>query len=318
LMLSATPCETHEHLYHLLYILDPIMFQHFHHHQPKLVHRLSKQRFYFAERYTVPKVVYLGHGRTSLDYRTNIRSEELRFITSHLMVYKDKSVLNLPPLTKEYITVHQGSSKSFTAFKVRLEKVRLEKGTKAADHMLLAEVRKTGTVKIPYVLQYIDTLGCTSCIIFTWSLEMQEAIVGRLAHNHISHININGSTPMKDREDILDRHRTGVVQVAVLSMLCCSTGLNLQHCQFAIYTELCFDSIVMRQSESRCHRNGVVGSVSLVYLVTGHSTDDMVLGSLRNKERVSNNIFRPTIGRPTHQSKKRRVDNDDMITPLIY
>jgi SWI/SNF-related matrix-associated actin-dependent regulator 1 of chromatin subfamily A len=316
LLLTGTPAHRHSELYNLLRILDSAIFKYFHHHQPRIT-KDSETKFYFAERYCVPTLVHIAKNRQQFTYNTSRRHEELRFLVRNMMIRKNKHELQLPPLVSEHIVVGELTNAQDKHFKQELLRVQAIKETnlKASEAVLMELTRETNRLKLPYVLSYLSDLldsydqqgFSESFIIFTWSRAAQDGIAQLLRKRDIGFVQINGSTPMATRTGLIDQLRppNPSAKVGLLSLATCATGLNLAFVNLCIYAELCFDAVLLAQSQSRAHRIGqTADSVILRYLLLGQSTDSLVWQNLANKSTCAAQLLDGVVARKRPREKE--------------
>lgn len=336
-LLTGTPAQRHSSMWNLLKQLDPVLFQHFHHYQPKLVkHSASTAsgKLYFGERYCVPNVTYVSRGRQTVVFGQSRRHDELRFITTKRCIRFTKDKLDLPPLSVENIVIGGLGKRLAKKFNVELARIRSMRdsvGSKAADAALMSIVRKTSALKIPFVTKYIDDTIVKDIqdedddvrdppiyIVFTATLNMQAALAELLEQRNVPFIMINGDVSMTVRPDLLNKLSTGKARIGLLSLQTCSTGLNLTFASMTIFAELCFDSILLEQATCRTHRIGQTADrVVLRYLQLDGSTDALVWQNLRNKSRTSSMLLDGVDVAPvyddanTHVFSKRKTREDE-------
>ncbi len=295
LLLTGTPAASAAHFWNILRYLDPVIFADFFHYKPATMNRIppSSDKFFFAERYLWPEVVYAAGGRPKWAFRRSIRMEELHALTRQYVIRQRKEdFLDLPPLTQDYIIIGTASQAHKRELGQKLEQateIAQTKGDVYAQAILGEQVRKTAIQKLPFVLKYLSTYfenpDHEKCIVWAHSKEVIKSIHEHLDALKIKHILINGDTPRTKRSAMFSAFEHDLdVRVAVLSLQCCSTGLNLAFVNVAIYAELTFFYIEQTQSMGRMHRIGQkADKVVLLYLILKDSTDEMLWKSLLRK-----------------------------------
>lgn len=89
---------------------------------------------------------------------------------------------------------------------------------------------------------------------------------------------------------------------------CAGYGLNLQHCQYAIYYSNTFAWATRSQSEDRLHRQGQTRNVHIIDLVCEQTIDERIQTSLARKENLVE-AFRREID--ARRDVKRWLDGED-------
>lgn len=314
LLLTGTPAQRNADLFHLLKILDPVNFQHFFHYG----FRKDPAAFYFAERYTVPKPVWIGGARHGYKFTTNTHVAELGKVCAHYMLRLKKSdVVTLPELATTPVHLGEVENRAYFTQRIReIEDVRVERGNRRADVEMLALCRETSQRKLSlageYIRHWIQTHRDQKVILFYHHKDIGDQIEKSLQHLQTTCIRIDGKIPVKKRVGLIRRFRDDpTCNVGVLSMCATSTGLNLQFCCKIIFIELTFLSVHHTQAEARIHRIGQEQTVSVDYLLLDGTTDSMLWHSLCAKRRNEARLFGEEEKEEGRETKQR-----EQIVPL--
>lgn len=312
LLLTGTPAHKNSELWHLLHIMYPTKFPLFHHHQVHRSQQASTKRFYFAERYCEPELVYIHQGRQAYKFNANRRSDELHLLTSPFILrMRTEDVLTLPPLTRESVMISQATPQdreNLALVLSEVEEIRSSRGSLAADARLLEQTRETMRQKKDITLQYIvDKLASYAgkIIVFFHHHEMGDFLREALVCRNIGLITISGKTNISLRTKLLQTFERDVnCRVGLLGLGATSTGLNLTFVQLVLYTEMTFNSILHTQADARTWRHGQLLPVTIQYLMMGGSTDDMLWRSLENKLNCQSRVIDNQELRPDHRPRK--------------
>lgn len=119
-------------------------------------------------------------------------------------------------------------------------------------------------------------------IIFAHHLEVMDGIDDVLRQKGVGFMRIDGGTPVKDRSSLVDRfQRNAATRVALLSLTCGSTGLNLVAASIVLFAELYWNPGTLIQAEDRAHRIGQKAAfVTIRYLIARKTLDDGVIWPL--------------------------------------
>ena len=98
-----------------------------------------------------------------------------------------------------------------------------------------------------------------------------------------SNMRIDGDTPIKKRQGLVDDFQTGDVQVAVLSLLAASTGLTLTATSIVLFAELYFVPGTILQAEDRVHRIGQENACDIRFIIAKGSLDEHIWKMLHFK-----------------------------------
>lgn len=295
LLLTATPCQRHSELWHLLFLIDPQRFQFFYHYRlpnnPSSLEppAISKDKFYFAEHFCDIDIIRVPGGRRQFIFQRNKNADELNALIAPFMTRIRKTdVLNLPPFTREEVVVSV-ATKSFAKHVneeiKRADELRDEKGKQYGDAVICELLRATMRYKTASVIKYVDHMLTTTSekfIVFYHHRHIGDAIAASLQEK--SFIMIHGEVSMKQRPALFARfEHDDTCRVGLLSLGACGTGLTLTFVNNVLVAELIFDTTIHQQSEARCWRHGQTKSVVMQYLVSKNTTDDMVWRSMVNK-----------------------------------
>lgn len=222
----------------------------------------------FAEKYCGLKRKYYGD-KSFLDYSgaTNLTALHDYLYSTCTIRRTKKQVLNqLPDLTRQVIDLGSeelNGDNIFTLYKNNSE----AKQENAAFLEWMSETLLTGQ----------------KCLVFTHHIDFQEKLASLCKTLKLSYITINGNTPAKKRQELVDQFNADPnITVALLSITAASTGINLQSASVVIFAELYFVMTVLMQAEARAHRMGQKNSV-MVYLPVFSKFEKAVLELLLEK-----------------------------------
>jgi SNF2 family DNA or RNA helicase len=171
LLLTGTPAQRHMDMYHLLKLMDPLRFSSFFSDQ----RRVKKKEFHFADRYCVPKPVWLAGKRHGFKFGENRNVEELRLVCKkYLLRMTKEEVLTLPTMYRNTVvvgTLTGEAAKNVQSQLDEIENIRDTKGSLYADCELLSMCRQTALDKVSLVCPIIYDIHCSKtdygrCIIF--------------------------------------------------------------------------------------------------------------------------------------------------------
>lgn len=300
LMLSGTPGAKALNFFPQLKAILPGIFGSFFHYNKQTT---SPKRFFFAERYCQPEKVFLGGGRqTGWKFNGSERTWEMNAVMGMVSsrVRKD-DVLDLPPKTRlkyEISTLSAGEREEWKKLLDKLTETREKKGSRKADFDLMSLVRKVSDMKVGRIastLEWVcdDRRPDDKVILFFHHQAMKSEIERVLSKKKKDFVTIDGSVPPKKRQAIIDRFQDtkSNVDFACLSLMACSTGLNIQASNCVIITELLFNVELLMQAEDRAHRAGQKREVEITYLTIGGTSDDLIFRSIQKKVKTSGKIL---------------------------
>lgn len=307
IMLSGTPCERHELLFNLLNILDPKTFQQFYPYsniKSGTVASSSKEKFFFAERYTVPETVYTSHGRV-LTFRQSIRHRELGLLCEPYVFSctREQANVDLPELNKNHVIIGRLNEEEQKMEERRWSKIdRLKESGKDAKMEIMKIIRESAQTKAAYIQKHLPSRISAQkntrdpILVFFYHRCVMSSIVDTLEKAGESYVTICGETTMKQRAKRLQQVAKGEAKYAVLSLGTCATGLNLQFITTCWFAELSFDSVLMSQALYRIHRIGSKKPCSVEYWLVDGSIDKKILSSNASRKRNHNSLAEKTAG----------------------
>jgi len=146
--------------------------------------------------------------------------------------------------------------------------------------------RLTGLAKKEAVADYVEYLVLADCkfLLFAHHQAVLDHMQQKLEKLKTGFIRIDGKTPSKKRDDLVNEFRTKPEkQVALLSITACGQGLNLQVCSTVVFAELHWTPGMLQQAEDRVHRMGQKHCVNVHYLIAKDTMDDSLYSMLERK-----------------------------------
>lgn len=151
----------------------------------------------------------------------------------------------------------------------------------------MAKVRHdTAVAKIPYCIEYIETL-----------LESGQKIIIMAHHHDVIHafakkwplesVSIYGETKLDDRQKAVDRFQTDEnCKLAICSIKAAGVGITLTAASTVVFVELDWVPGNITQAEDRAHRIGQTDTVNVYHLVLKESIDVNMAKTLIEKQKV--------------------------------
>lgn len=206
---------------------------------------------------------------------------------------KDKVMPELDPKVERVVVLTSNSIKAET---LRMEKTLLRKyGTTSnivAKETLgeIASYRKEiGVLKIPMITEYVKDILDTSqekLLILAWHTEVIEKLALKFKDFEV----ITGSTPVKQRQLIIDKFQKGKTR-GIIAQIKTMVGYNLTMATRAIFAEYSWSPADNDQAADRIHRIGQTNSVTIDYLALAKTIDVDVLDSLLTKRNNINRVI---------------------------
>ncbi len=291
LLLTGTPMINYVHdLYTQLHYLDPGMW-------PSLEQFVEDQ--YFPGYKIISPAQIIG---------TERNLERLRGQLTTVMVRRPKSVLKLPPKTREVVRMPiegaefrdflRGQAKRLAHLQSRLmklldgpttEAVRSEmRDLDAAVNGLISTVRyEVGMNKLPAVIAYLK--GCAGkTIVFAHHHDVIQRLMEALAGQGVS--GFTGSSPLTERDRASKKFQDDpTCQFFVGNIEASGQGITLTAARHVVFAEPDWRGTYLEQAEDRAHRIGQAHPILITYLLLNRgewSTDSWMESKVRSKHSV--------------------------------
>ena len=125
--------------------------------------------------------------------------------------------------------------------------------------------------------------GWTSCL---------DLLACLLEHLGLSFLRMEGSTPVAERQSLIDRFESDTtIPVFLLSTKACGLGINLTAADTCVIHDLDFNPFNDLQAEDRCHRVGQTKPVKVIKLVSRDTVDEDIYEMQRRKISMNDAIL---------------------------
>ncbi len=308
LLLTGTPMINYVHdLYTQLHCLDPAMWPSF--------EQFVADQYFPGYKIIAPSQV-VG---------TERNLEQLRRQLTAFMIRRPKSVLNLPPKTREILEVDVEDSefwsnldrlsKSLRCLQRQLmELVDLPatEATRAAIRELEAKINaltslvrhQVGVNKLPAVIEYLKgSVGKT--LVFAHHHDVIDKLMEALADQWVS--GFTGSSSLRDRERAAVKFQTDPnCQFFIGNIEAAGQGITLTAARHVVFAEPDWRGTYLEQAEDRAHRIGQAHPVLVTYLLlklNEWSTDSWMNSKIRGKQAAIDAV----LGSPEEENSIRRL-----------
>lgn len=128
-------------------------------------------------------------------------------------------------------------------------------------------------------------------LVFTQYVEMARLIEQHLAATGVPHQLLHGSTPVRQREQMVARFQAGEVPVFLLSLKAGGTGLNLTRADHVVHVDRWWNPAVEDQATDRAHRIGQTRPVQVHRLVTVGTIEQRIGEMLTRKRSLADAVL---------------------------
>lgn len=120
---------------------------------------------------------------------------------------------------------------------------------------------------------------------------------------------LDGSSPMKEREESIRRFQAGSTDLFLISLKAGGVGLNLTAADYVIHMDPWWNPAVEDQASDRAHRIGQTKPVTIYRLVTKDTIEDKIVELHKNKRDLADSLLEGT-------ESAARVTADDLVSLL--
>ena len=308
LLLTGTPMVNYvDDLFTQLHCLDPAMWPSF--------EQFVADQYFPGYKLIVPSQV-VGDERNL---------EQLRRQLTAVMIRRPKSVLNLPPKTREIFEVDIEDDEFWsilgqqekTLRRLQRELMKLvdlpaTEATRAAIRELEARINaltgcvrhQVGVNKLPAMIEYLK--GCTGkTLVFAYHHDVIEKLMGALVDRGVA--GFTGSSSLRDRDRAAKKFQDDPnCQFFVGNIEAAGQGITLTAARHVVFAEPDWRGTYLEQAEDRAHRIGQTHPVLITYLLlklSEWSTDSWMNSKIRGKQAAIDAV----LGSPEQENSIRKL-----------
>lgn len=290
LLLTGTPAPNKvKDLWSQLFLLDPIRF---------------KNYYDFANRYCNGHKSYYGYDDTG----SSNEGELNEMLTARYMIRRlKKDVLPDLPLKRRIIVPIEvkvtASMKKDKKKLAQLNKVINEEQCSKAHqelkyliskmfHQLAPE--KAIVLKTYFENTLAEIASTDKVILFAHHMNILDTIELVCQTLKIGYIRCDGSTSVEEKNGRITRFldENSDVNIALLGLQACSTGLNLVPVSKMFFCEVTYNLDIIKQAEDRIHRIGAKGeSLEYIYLIAENTIDENVMRNITWKHGIIDQVI---------------------------
>ncbi|CAH8649371.1 unnamed protein product [Heterobilharzia americana] len=127
-------------------------------------------------------------------------------------------------------------------------------------------------------------------LIFSQFVIMLDILEEFLRITNRRYIRLDGTTPVSERQTLIDRFNSSSIEVFLLSTRAGGLGINLTGADTVIIHDIDFNPYNDRQAEDRCHRLGQKNPVHVIRLISEGTVEEGMLRIATEKLQMERNV----------------------------
>lgn len=162
-------------------------------------------------------------------------------------------------------------------------------GREVPAHAMPTERKQLGLEKVPAACAWIDEFfeayPSESLVVFAYHKDVIRLLLQHALEKKYMAESLTGETSAEERHKIKTRFQAGHTQLLIANILAGGVGLTLTRANTALFVELEWSPLLLKQAEDRLHRLTQHKPVNIFYLLAEDSIDDKVIGVIKRKLR---------------------------------
>ena len=234
------------------------------------------------------------------DFKGHSNTDELRILLESTIMIRRMKKDVLRDLPKKSRVVVELPVDMTVEQKIQMQNFKERVGNKMTVQTredLMKWYNDSAIVKIPAVIKYLkkklksDNNSGKKFIVFAHHKVFVDAITNWLTEQKVSYIVITGETPPKNRQDCCDAFQSRPqITVAVVSIIAAGVGITLTAAHQVLFAELFWNPGILIQAEDRAHRIGQEENVTIEYLISKGTVDDVIWSIVGKKLSVLSKV----------------------------
>jgi len=192
---------------------------------------------------------------------------------------------------KEMLEEEQGGAPSVNTL---AEITRLRQAACAAQ---LAEKSWTAdSSKINVLLSLLEEIvgGGNSVLVFSQFTSFLALIRKALEKEKIDYVYLDGTIPVKKREQLVNDFQKGLHPVFLISLKAGGLGLNLTGANYVIHMDPWWNPAIEQQATDRAYRIGQRQNVTVYHLIAQHTIEEKILRLHQTKRNLADAMLEGT------------------------
>ena len=155
---------------------------------------------------------------------------------------------------------------------------------------------KEEPTKISALMELVQEIvsGGNSVLVFSQFTGFLDIVSSALTSAGISHFYLNGTTPMKRRQEMVSDFQHGARPVFLISLKAGGLGLNLTGANYVIHMDPWWNPAIEQQATDRAYRIGQQQNVTVYHLIAKGTIEEKILRLHKVKQNLADSILEGT------------------------
>ncbi len=160
------------------------------------------------------------------------------------------------------------------------------------------ESKIPGSVKIEEIIREVtENAGGHKLLIFSQFTQMLKLIQEQFEENGVTHCYLDGSTPLKKRQEEVERFQTDeTVKAFLISLKAGGVGLNLTVADYVYIVDPWWNPAAEQQAIDRAHRIGQKRNVFAYKMICKDSVEEKILQLQERKKKLADDLIQEDAG----------------------
>ena len=147
--------------------------------------------------------------------------------------------------------------------------------------------------KLEQMMQLVNEInqGENRVLIFSQFTSFLKLVRDRLDKEKIEYLYLDGSTTMKQREDMVKRFQNGESGIFIISLKAGGLGLNLTGANYVIHMDPWWNPAIEQQATDRAYRIGQEQKVTVYHLISAHTIEEKILRLHQTKRDLADSLL---------------------------
>ena len=219
---------------------------------------------------------------------------------------KDKVARELPEKEEIYqhVTLTEEEQLAYEAMRQRAEALLLAGGLERVSMNTLAEITRLRLAacsqsKVTALLELLQTIidgngNDNAVLVFSQFTTYLAQIQKALQEAHIPYLYIDGTVPITQRQQLVERFQKGECPVFLISLKAGGLGLNLTRANYVIHMDPWWNPAIEAQATDRSHRIGQSRAVTVYHLISQGTIEEKIQRLHERKQNLATGVLAAT------------------------